>query len=258
MKNPVVDKDLTQLLRHCDNADLDPIVSIILAAPSQTLTLKEAYRAHSGDHKAYIDEIVYEITSFGGNSLANLVRGQGIPYGEMVRDVANYLSVKPTVNDTTATLEAKVILKVLKVSYDRLSEEDQLGLQGILNAGSTGEDDTIDFGDGFPEEEIGRVLGTAGPSLLGDRIQNAIQTAARSARVRQSVTSIVKSALAKVATAGLGGPLSWTMALGQGVYELFGPNYTIALGLIAQIGLLRQKYDQLQRDIAEQQEEAAY
>ncbi len=129
------------------------------------------------------------------------------------------------------------------VLFLALSLEKPLLIEGPAGAGKT---------------EIGKVLGTAGPSLLGDRIQNAIQTAARSARVRQSVTSIVKSALAKVATAGLGGPLSWTMAVGQGVYELFGPNYTIALGLIAQIGLLRQKYDQLQRDIAEQQEEAAY
>ena len=129
MKNPVVDKDLTQLLRHCDNADLDPIVSIILAAPSQTLTLKEAYRAHTGDHKAYVDEIVYEITSFGGNSLANLFRGQGVPYADMVRDVASYLGVKPTVNDTTSLLEEKIILKVLKLSYDRLGEDDRLALQ---------------------------------------------------------------------------------------------------------------------------------
>jgi uncharacterized protein YaaW (UPF0174 family) len=258
MKNPVVDKDLTQLLRHCDNGDLDPIVSIILAAPSQTLTLKEAYRAHTGDHKAYIDEIVYEITSFGGNSLANLFRGQGVPYAEMVRDIASYLGVKPTINDTTASLEEKIILKVLKISYDRLGEEDRLALQELMNAGLHDGEEGIDFGEGFPEEEIGRVLASAGSSLMGDRIQNAIQQAARSARVRQTMASIVKSAIAKVATAGLGGPVSWTVAMGQGIYEMFGPNHTIALGLITQIGLLRQKYAQLQRDLTEEQEELAY
>jgi uncharacterized protein YaaW (UPF0174 family) len=258
MKNPVVDKDLTQLLRHCDNADLDPVVSIILAAPSQTLTLKESYRAHAGDHKAYVDEIVYEVTSFGGNSLANLVRGQGVPYADMVRDVATYLGVKPTVNDTTTTLEEKTILKVLKPSYDRLGEEDKLALQELLSIGATDAEEGIDFGDGFPEEQIGQALATAGTSLLGDRIQNAIQTAAKSARVRQTMATVVKSALAKVATAGLGGPVSWTVAVGQGIYELFGPNYTIALGLITQIGLLRQKYAQLQRDLTAEEQEAAY
>ena len=258
MKNPVVDKDLTQLLRHCDNADLDPIVSIILAAPSQTLTLKEAYRAHTGDHKAYVDEIVYEITSFGGNSLANLFRGQGVPYADMVCDVASYLGVKPTVNDTTSLLEEKIILKVLKLSYDRLGEEDRLALQDLVNAGLAEGEEGIDFGDGFPEDEIGKALASAGPSLMGDRIQNAIQTAARSARVRQTIASVVKSAIAKVATVSLGGPVSWTVAMGQGIYELFGPNYTIALGLITQIGLLRQKYAQMQRDLAEEEQEVAY
>src|SRR5687768_15289655 len=133
MKNPVFDKDLTTLLRQCDNSDLDPIVSIILASPSQTLTVKQAYREHAGDHKAYIDELIYEITSFGGNSLANLVRGHGVPYAEMVRDVAGRLGITPTVVDTTATLEEKVILKVLKLSYDQMSPEDRTALGDLIN-----------------------------------------------------------------------------------------------------------------------------
>src|ERR1043165_1559759 len=119
MKNPVFDKDLTPLLRGSDNGDLDPIVELILSAPSQTLTIKPSYREHTGDHKNYVDEIVYEITSFGGNSLANLVRGHGIPYAEMVRDVAGKMMIKPSLVDTTATLEEKVILKILRLSYDR-------------------------------------------------------------------------------------------------------------------------------------------
>ncbi|MDB5035049.1 MAG: hypothetical protein JWQ98_2290 [Chlorobi bacterium] len=257
MKHPVFDKDLTSLLRHCDNADLDPIVSIILASPSQTLTLKEEYKGSDGDHKRYVDEIVYEITSFGGNSLANLVRGQGIPYAEMLRDVASKLSIRPLITDTTSSLETKVILKILKLAYDNLGEEDQQALQELLNVGSDA-GDAIDFSDGFPEDEIGAQLASASTSLLGDRIQNAIQTAARSAKLRQTMASVVKSALAKVATAGLGGPVSWTVAIGQGLYELFGPNFTIALGLIAQIGLLRQKHAQFQRDTADQAEELEY
>jgi len=258
MKNPVYDKDLTQLLRHSTNEDLDPIVNVILSAPSQTLTIKEGYKSHMGDHKAYVDELVYEITSFGGNSLANLVRGQGVPYGEMVRDVASTLGLRALVTDTVPVLEEKVILRVLKLSYDKLSDEDRQALQGLFelstqdgngNGNGSGDGTTpLDFTDGFPEEEISRQLGTAGTSLLGDRIQNAIHVAARAAKLRQMVGSVMKSAVAKVATIGLGGPVSWTLAVGQAIYDLFGPNYTIALGLVAQIGLLRQKYVQIQRD----------
>jgi uncharacterized protein YaaW (UPF0174 family) len=253
MKKPVYDKDLTQLLRHSDNEDLDPIVSIILSSPSQTLTIKEGYRDHVGDHKAYADELVYEITSFGGNSLANLVRGQGVPYAEMVRDVAATLGIKPQLVDTTPILEQKVILRILKLSYDRLGDDDRIALQGLFEpADGDGHDgdgrEPLDFNDGFPEEEISRRLATAGTSLLGDRMQNAIHVAARTTKMRQAITSVVKSAVAKVATIGLGGPVSWSVAVGQAIFEIFGPNYTIALGLVAQIGLLRQKHVQLQRD----------
>ncbi len=243
MKNPVFDKDLTPLFRGCDNADLDPLVEIILTAPGETLTLKETYREHSGDHKSYIDEIVYEITSLGGNTLANLVRGHGIPYAEMVRDVARKLGVHPRVTDDTKTLEEKTLLKVLEINYEQLDEEDRVALAELMDL----ERETTEDGK-FPEEEISRKLGDAATSLVGDRIQNAIELAARSARIRQMFLSTVRASLAKVGTLSLGGPISWAFGVGQTVYELFGPNYARTVGLVAQVGLLRQKYIQRERD----------
>jgi uncharacterized protein YaaW (UPF0174 family) len=247
MKNPIFDKDLTALLRQAENEDLEPIVQLILSAPSQTLTIKPAYREHTGDHKNYVDELVYEITSFGGNSLANIVRGHGVPYAEMVRDVASKLSIKPSVNDTTATLEEKIILKILKLSYDRMEVEDRIALGELINLSVS-----TDGQDGsFPEEEVSSRLASSASSLAGDRIQNAIEIAARSAKMRQTLIGAFRSVAAKFATAPLGGPVSWMIAAGQVVYDFFGPNYTRAIGLIAQIGLLRQKGQQNERDRAD-------
>jgi uncharacterized protein YaaW (UPF0174 family) len=247
MKNPVFDKDLTTLLRQCDNSDLDPIVSIILAAPSQTLTVKQSYREHAGDHKSYIDEIIYEITSFGGNSLANLVRGHGVPYAEMVRDVAGRLGLTPSAIDTTATLEEKVIVKVLKLSYEQMSPDDRTALGDLMNAGAE-DGEEIAFDDGFPEQEIGRRLGDGASSLMGDRIQNAVNVAARSTQIRHALGTAAKAVLTKVATASLGGPVSWAALIGQSVYDLFGPSTSTAIALVAHIGLIRQKQEQIRQD----------
>jgi uncharacterized protein YaaW (UPF0174 family) len=247
MKNPVFDKDLTPLLRRCDSSDLDPIVELILSAPSQTLAIKPAYREHPGDHRNYVDEIVYEITSFGGNSLANLVRGHGVPYSEMVRDVAGKMMIKPSVTDTTSTLEEKIILKILKLSYDRMDQEDRIALGELVNLSVKVDGNGHD--GAFPEDQVSASLSTTASSLAGDRIQNAIEIAARSARVRQTLISAGRSVIAKFATASLGGPISWAVAAGQAIFDLFGPNNTRALGLIAQIGLLRQKYQQMKRDV---------
>lgn len=248
MKNPVIDKDLTQLLKQCEAEELEPIVSIILSSPSQTLTVQPAYRELQGQHLRYVDEIVYEITSFGGNSLANLVRGQGIPYAEMVRDVAGKLGIKPALTDTVPTLEGKILLRIIRLAYDRLNEEDRQALQELLEL-SEGLDDSGEF----PEAEISQQLASAGTSLLGDRIQNAIGIAARSAKFRQALNGVLKAGIAKIAVMGLGGPVSWAVAAGQALYDLFGPNYTIAISLIAQIGLLRQKYEQIGRDMIEEE-----
>jgi uncharacterized protein YaaW (UPF0174 family) len=239
MKYPVFDKDLTPLLRECDNAELDPIVSLILAAPTQTLTLKEEYRAHAGDHKAYIDEIVYEVTSFGGNALSNLLRGHGVPYAEMVGDVAAMLGARPTPLDTVATLEEKIILKIIRLAYAAMSPEDQAALRALLQL-----DDEIDLAT-FPEERIGGEIVDTATSLAGDRIQHAVLTAARSTRIRQAFMTALRSGIVKLTTASLGGPVSWITAAGQAIFDLAGPNYTTVLGLIAQIGILRQKHDRI-------------
>jgi len=259
MKKPVIDKDLTQLLRHCDNNDLEHIVSMLLAIPSQTLTIQPEYREHQGDHKRYVDEIVYEITSLGGNSLANLVRGQGIPYADMVRDVAGRLGIRPAPTDTVPTLEEKILIRIITLAYDRLEEDDRLALRDLLSiSDSDGQaaGEVRDPAGELSEEELGRRLAAAGTSLLGDRVQHAIAVAARSMQLRQAIRSIARAGIAKIATIGLGGPVSWTVAAGQALYGMFGPNYTAVIGLIAQIALLRQKYAQIQRDIVEESVEA--
>jgi uncharacterized protein YaaW (UPF0174 family) len=245
MKNPVFDKDLTPLLRECSNDELESIAQLILAAPSQTLTIQKSYRDHSGDHKSYVDEIVYEITSFGGNSIANLVRGHGVTYAEMVRDVAKRLMINTAITDTTETLEEKIILKILKLSYDRMEVEDRIALGQLINLSVKADNNGHSV---FPEKEISAGLAASASTLMGDRIQNAIEIASQSARIRQTVVAGARSIMMKLALIPLGGPISWSMAAGQAIYDLFGPSFSRSLSLISQIGLLRQKSKQAVRD----------
>lgn len=248
MKNPVFDKDLTALLRNCENSDLDPIVETILSIPSQTLTRQKSFREHRGDHKAYVDEIIYEITSLGGNTLANLVRGHGVAYREMVCDVAAKLGIHAGASDDVETVEEKVILKLLHMAYRKMSAEDRSALAELINAGFP-EGESIDFDDNFPELEISRRLGDGATSLLGDRLQHAIDIASHSTRVRRGLVGATKLVLTRMATGALGGPISWAATLGEGLYNLLGPNYPASVALVAHIGLIRQKYEQIDRDM---------
>jgi uncharacterized protein YaaW (UPF0174 family) len=291
MKNPVFDKDLTSLLKNCDNNDLDPIVELILGLPSETLTQREAYLEHEGDHKAYVDEIVYEITSFGGNTVANLVRGHGIPYHDMVRDVGGKLGVDETEADTIGTLEEKIILRVLRLGASQMTEEDREALADLLDleseinddlestestadetaggssdepASEPGEEGDRDYEgstaatngqleagseESFPEAEVSRRLADSATSLLGDRIFHVVENVARMTRIRRVLVTAAKVTLVKMATRPLGGGISWLAALGKGIHDLSGPNYTASLSLVCHIGLLRQKYEQIERDM---------
>lgn len=287
MKNPLFDKDLTSLLKNCDNTELDPIVETILSLPSQTLSLRPEYLEHEGDHKSYVDEIVYEITSFGGHTLANLIRGHGVAYADMVRDVASKLEVDDTPADTVATLEEKIILRILRLGSSQMSEEDRLALadllaleseigevngqmrteeslepQSELEIGAEGDRDYAGVrGDSngqlergaseeFPEAEVSRRLADSATALAGDRIFHVVEHVARTTRIRRTMVAATKAALVKLVTSPLGGGLSWAAALSKGLHDLMGPNYTASLALVAHVGLLRQKYEQIERDMA--------
>ena len=290
MKNPVFDKDLTSLLKNCDNLDLDPIVESILSLPSQTLSMRPEYQEHAGDHKAYVDAIVYEITSFGGHTIANLIRGHGVAYVDMVRDVAGKLGVVESEADTVATLEEKIILRVLRLGADQMSDEDRTALADLLALESeiagetadapgaedsdevggptpgleTGSEGDRDYGriaagdngqlergadEGFPEAEVSRRLADSATALAGDRIFSVVDHVARTTRVRRTMIAASKVAVIKALTSPLGGALSWAAAIGRGLHDLMGPNYAASLALVAHIGLLRQKYEQIERDI---------
>lgn len=288
MKNPVFDKDLTSLLKNCENDDLDPIVQTILSLPSQTMTLRPEYKEHQGDHKSYVDAIVYEITSLGGHTLANLARGHGVSYADMVHDVAEKLDVTTSSEDSVGTLEEKIILRILRLSAREMSEEDRVALADLLalereingraddddlvdeeeDEDVDGEDDEIgDEGDrdysgetlddgqlegeteSFPEAEVSRRLADSATALAGDRILSAVEHVARTTRVRRTMVAASKALIVKAVTSPLGGAISWIAALGRGLHDLMGPNYAASLLLIAHIGLIRQKYEQIERDM---------
>lgn len=246
MKNPVFDKDLTPLLRQCDNTDLQAIIDVILADTRQTLDRQAAYLEHQGDHRSYVDEIVYEVTSFGGNSLTNLVRGHGITYAEMVHEVVGLLGIHAPVGADVARLEQLVVLKLLKLGREDMDEADTTALAELLEL-SAGIDNA-DAGASVDQEELSRRLATEATSLSGDRIRSAVESAKRAVQRRGAATAVLRAALVKLGTSGLGGPASWTATALQTVYELFGPNHATTVTLVATIGLIRQKQLQIERD----------
>jgi hypothetical protein len=95
------DGDLVPLLRSASQDDLGILVQYIMKAATSELELYPDFKLENpsanddppvfgGNHALYVDDISAEIQKFGGNTIVNIFRGgQGVPYAEVARDVAD-------------------------------------------------------------------------------------------------------------------------------------------------------------------------
>ncbi|GAB7140785.1 hypothetical protein RsTz2092_07380 [Deferribacterales bacterium RsTz2092] len=122
------DKGLDDLLKQCSNDDLEPLVGYILKKSTEGLSAKPEYKMHHPNHKKYVKEIVDEIQLFGGNTIANLYRGHGVPYAEIVSDVASKLGVKTNSDMYVEDLEREIQVKMLENMYKEMNDEQKEAL----------------------------------------------------------------------------------------------------------------------------------
>lgn len=123
-------------LKSCTKEELEPLVGAILGTDdkgnidrsgrfSSELDKKPAFTTHFPDHTKYVDEIIEEIQKYGGNSIANAVRGMGVSYHEVLCDVAKKMKVNFNAAQTTQTIEDGLLAKVLEDAWEKMSEEDR-------------------------------------------------------------------------------------------------------------------------------------
>ena len=89
-----------EFLKECTQDELAPLVGAILGTDdngdidcsgrfSSELDKAPAFKANYPDHTKYVDEIIEEVQKFGGNTFANIFRGDmGVSYHEVLCDVA--------------------------------------------------------------------------------------------------------------------------------------------------------------------------
>ena len=96
---PLIEDDpLVELLGKATNEELAPLVEILCTKGGVMCQLARtaSYRNNQPNHQAYVRDIAAEIQKFGANTLkTQLVRGgKGVPYDQIVRDVAGRVGVK--------------------------------------------------------------------------------------------------------------------------------------------------------------------
>lgn len=123
-------------LYSCTNEELDLLVQILLNAATNMLDIDEGYKRWKPNHRMYIDSIIADYQTFGGNSIVNAFRGHGVPYLEILSDVCDQQDVDCTTK-TLDEMENALLSKSLTDLFAKMSDEQKREVLQEIGGAST-------------------------------------------------------------------------------------------------------------------------
>lgn len=235
------DLDL-EFLGGLDSEDLSDLVDCLIkdkdgnSRLTETLTSSDEYKKYGNDYAKYYKRIAEELQLFGGNTLANLKRGHGVTYREILMDVCDKLKVKYNKTQATEMIEDELLAKTLT---DILAKMNDSG-----------------------KEEIKKELEKASGVAIKGQITTAIALKLLSLKglVAYKLTLKVVNAiwgllfkkglsLGSTLTKAIGvtlGPVGWTITGAWTIIDIASPAFRVTMPAVFQIALLRKRASVLQ------------
>lgn len=234
------DEDL-KFLGEMTSLDLDELVKCLTidkdGKPRHTeeLTGRDAYKQHQPNHAMYWRDIAAEIQCFGANSMATVLRGgKGVLYREVLTDVCDKVGAKYDAKEVSASIEDKLLLKILGDALGKMSESERAELTKLIGLSNvktfTPESMTAAFllifkAGGFKSFQLTLIIANA--------ISRAI--------VGRGLAFASNAALSR--TVGLlAGPVGWALTGIWTAVDLAGPAYRVTMPTAIQVALLRKKH----------------
>lgn len=231
------DDDLLPLLRATSNDLLDPLVGYITDNNKGRLTseldLTEVYKTNYPNHRAYVDEIAAEIQKFGGNTIANLFRGgKGVPYAQVVQDVAHQLKVNFNESMDVATIEVQILLRILEKAWEKMTEEERREFLKDIGL------DYRKVPYAFPVMAIQAGIRSAG--FLAYQLAVIIANAVAKQVLGRGLSLALNRALTRSMNVLLG-PIGWAITTLWALVDIAGPAYRVTIPCVIQVALIRQQ-----------------
>lgn len=223
------DKDL-QFLYECNNEQLRMLSNHILYDKDGKKRYTENLSSTNGflenypnNMTALLPNIIDELQRFGGNTVLNIIRRKGVPYREILEDVANKLKVPFNKAHPTELVEDSLLRQLLIVAVDKMNEEDVK----YLNANLTKED---------LKKKLA-ILKPGAPLFLQLTTAIVIQLLAKQGFI-QAAGALAKFAGGR-AFAVLAGPIGWVVSLIWAALDIAGPAYRVTIPCTITIAYLR-------------------
>lgn len=233
------DRDLLLFLQQADNEDLKTLVDILTHDTdgeiriAEQLTNTDAYLyCYPYRLNMMWQEIAGELQRFGGNTLANLCRNEGIRYREILQDICRKLEVYFCGYESTEEIERHLLEKVCMDSVANMSEEELRKMIQELN---------------IPMKNPRKYMIVAAlqmairrGGILFTRIAAYITRLISRMLIGRSALMIGSNLLNKV-LGTLAGPLGWAITAGWTVYDLASPAYRVTIPGVIQVAYMRMR-----------------
>lgn len=236
------DKDL-EFLAYCKNEDLKTLVDYLTIDKdgkpriSESLMKTEGYRYNYPNTLPPMwQEIANEFQLFGGNTLINIVRKQGICYREVLTDVCDRVKVNYNKESDLEQIENSLLQKILIDSLEKMSEEDLKELVDDLNIETQG------FGKQAALAAVLVAIKNGGiiPYYLAVIVANA----ASRILLGRGLALATNAALMRYVSI-FAGPVGWAITALWTLVDIAGPAYRVTIPCVIQIIYMRRRSQML-------------
>jgi len=114
-----------EFLSTLDNDELGVLVEILIKSSTNGLIKEEKYKSNYPNHKKYWDLIAADYQRFGGNTFANIFRGSGVLYKEILKNVCDKMKVNYPKTASVDEMEQNLIQKVIGEMIEKMSLEEK-------------------------------------------------------------------------------------------------------------------------------------
>lgn len=230
------DKDLL-FLQHARNEELKTLVDILTHDTDGELRMAEQLTNTDAYLYCYPlrlnmmwQEIAGELQRFGGNTLANFCRQEGVKYKEILKDVCRKMEVYYQNFESTEEIERHLLEKVCMDSVENMSEEELRKMAQELNIPTKNPRKYMIIAALQMAIRRGGVLFTRIAMYIANMIARML--------IGRGILIAGRNALGKFLGI-LGGPVGWALTVGWTLYDISSPAYRVTIPGVIQVACMR-------------------
>lgn len=233
------DSDL-EVLKLADNQMLGILVDYLTHNRdgdkwlTEQLTSNPEFIAAKGDYQSVWQLIAEELQLFGGNTLANMVRGEGVLYREILVDVCEKAKVKTDYNVPIVEIENALVAKIFSNAWVSMTEDERTEIKKDFNLDLSA-DDTV---------SLETIMNGVAKGHFSYQVSTLIASSFANAVLGTNVALLAGFAGAVGASRSVGalaGPIGILISSIFTVPMLSGPAYRVTLPAVIQVAAIRQQ-----------------